>query len=75
MAFYPWSKERLIVEAEKLGFTVHDELPQPGDSYLAGRNTGPHLLTCNKLDLEVGCVFPMENAYPFDLHEVIKVSL
>jgi hypothetical protein len=44
---------------------------KPGDLYLAGRNTGPHLLTCNFV--KTGCVFPKESAYPYDIRECVKV--
>ncbi len=36
----------------------------PGDTYMAGRNTGPHLLTVREVDYRLGCVFSTENAYP-----------
>lgn len=44
---------------------------QPGDTYVAGRNTGPHLLTCQSIG--DGFIVPVEAAYCFDLHECRKV--
>ena len=55
---------------------------QPGDSYVAQRNTGPHLLTVafvketlGDQDQWAGAVYPVESAYPFDLHECVKVNI
>lgn len=47
---------------------------QPGDLYVAERNTGPHLLTARKVNLESGCIFSTCGAYPFDLPECVKVQ-
>lgn len=55
---------------------------EPGDTYMAGRNTSPQLLTCafvkktlGKNDEFAGAVFPVENAYPFDIPECIKIEI
>ncbi len=54
------------------GEEVEDEI-RPGDTYFARRNGGPRILTANRIDKELGCIFPEENAYPYDLHECMKV--
>ena len=55
-----------------------------GDVYVAGRNRGPFLLTVDHVQevLEgsegqqwVGCVYPVENEYPYDLGECFKVII
>ncbi len=47
---------------------------KPGDLYVAERNTGLHLLTAREVNMEVGCIFPVDrDAYAFDLHECVKV--
>jgi hypothetical protein len=47
---------------------------KPGDLYLACRNTGPQLLTVKSVNEEHGYVIPVENAYPYDIHECVKVT-
>lgn len=46
---------------------------EPGDTYLAARNTGPHLLTVK--EVAMGAAFPVETAYPFDLNECVPIEL
>lgn len=46
---------------------------RPGDMYVAKRNTGWELLTCEYVNLEGGWVMPKETAYLYDLHECLKV--
>jgi hypothetical protein len=49
---------------------------QSGDTYVAERNQGPKLLTVHHVDYhDVGAVFPVENAYPYDLGECVKVEM
>lgn len=45
----------------------------PGDLYIAGRNSGPHLLTARTINKEDGWIGSHEPAYPFDIHECRKV--
>jgi hypothetical protein len=45
----------------------------PGDVYIAERNTGPHLLTAKSVDRRLGCIFPRELAYPYNLDECVRV--
>lgn len=46
---------------------------KPGDMYVAKRNTGWELLTCEYVNLVGGWVMPKETAYLYDLHECHKV--
>lgn len=51
-----------------------------GDTYLAARNTGPHLLTAKKIvtepnSLAGGFVIPEENAYAFDVAECVPIEI
>lgn len=63
--------------AEELGLVTSSDSIQPGDTYLAERNTGPHLLTCDHIvnnDLgEPSYVVPTEIAYCYDVWECVKV--
>jgi hypothetical protein len=45
----------------------------PGDTYVAQRNQGPKLLTVR--EIAMNAVFPVENAYPYDLWECVKVEI
>ena len=58
--------------AKELGLVTSDEPIQPGDMYLAERNTGPHLLTCSSVS-ERQYIVPVEMAYCFDTWECIKI--
>lgn len=69
-----WSREKLIAYAKEMGFVVEDGIPQQGEIYIAGRTTGPHLLTCAKVD-ERGWIMAKEDAYSFDWNECVKVRL
>lgn len=61
-----------IVQAAKdLGFVSSPDPIQPGDTYLAERNTGPHLLTCHKV--KNNYIVPVEMAYCYDVWECIKI--
>lgn len=59
--------------AKELGFMTSMDPIQPGDLYLAERNSGPHLLTCYKANEEEGWIVPVERAYCFDTNECIKI--
>ena len=48
---------------------------RPGDTYIAGRNTGPHLLTVREVYEDWGYATNVENKYPFDLRHCIKVEV
>jgi len=72
---YKWNRERLIEYAKAAGFkTLEEEEIKPGDSYIAGRNTKPQLLTCAEVDKENGWIRAVEVAYSYDIHECIKVT-
>lgn len=58
--------------ATLLGVELVDEGIKPGDLYLAGRNTGPHLLTCKNVDPR-NWINAVEPAYSFDTWECVKV--
>ena len=47
----------------------------PGDFYVAERNTGWQLLEVRANDLELGCIYPVENAYAYDTRECVPVEL
>lgn len=66
------SAEALKAMAD-LGLELDPTPIQPGDLYFGEHNTGPQLLTCKKIDERLGCIFPVEMAYPYDLHECTKV--
>lgn len=69
-----WNRERLIEYAKSCGFEVLDGVPQKGESYIAGRNTEPQLLTCEEVH-ERGWIRSIENAYPYDIQECVRVKL
>ncbi len=46
---------------------------KPGDTYVAERNMGPKLLTVR--EIKMSAVFPVENAYPYDMWECVKVEI
>lgn len=63
-----------------------DAVIAPGDMYLAGRNTGIHLLKCHSVKMRsCGCetpnmfcvdwvyADPPESAYPYDGYECVKI--
>ena len=62
---YKWNRERLIEYAKSLDFEVLDGIPEKGESYIAGRNTEPKLLTCESVS-ENGWVQPKEFEYSYD---------
>jgi hypothetical protein len=72
-----------VGEFEGLRFTVLDRPVQVGDTYLAARNTGPHVLTARKVVpyptpenglTHGGWVVAQEPAYSFDLGECVPVT-
>ena len=64
---------RKIVDFNGIRFVVSDDKIQARDLYLAERNTGPQLLTCQFVNEEDGWIAPMEAAYLYDTCECIKV--
>lgn len=83
-----WQAGRALMRALREGEVIdfegvpvrkaEDQDLAPGDSYLAMRNTGPHLLTVSKVvredNLVSGFVLAQEPAYPFDLPECVKID-
>lgn len=75
-------KEGETLEVEGIIFVKEEGEISVGDWYIAERNQGPKLLTCRKIvdpSLEGGTggkfVVPVENAYPYDLWECVKVKI
>jgi hypothetical protein len=57
--------------AEENGLMTSDQPVNAGDLYLAGRNTGPHLLTCKT---NTGSfIVPLERAYCYDLCDCVRI--
>lgn len=50
-----------------------DQVIRPGDTYIAQRSGGPFLLTAKQV--RDGYVIPEERAYPFNVHECVKVEI
>lgn len=76
---YRWEREiGSTVEVEGVPFRVvapGREL-KPGDTYVAERNTGPVLLTVERIGRKLGCIIARERlAYPYDIGECYKVEL
>lgn len=46
---------------------------QPGDLYVAQRNSGPKLLTCLRVNNYDGWIVPVDRAYCYDINECVKV--
>ena len=71
------TKQEILDFAQENGFRALDTELEPGDSYLAGRNTEIQLLTCDKV-FDAGYrpwVQAVEMAYSYDLGECVKVEL
>lgn len=67
----------LAASAVELGLRLVDDPIQPGDLYLAGRNTGVHLLTCKSVEMTAygtaDWINSVEIAYAYDAGECRKV--
>jgi len=59
--------------AKELGLNYTLDPIQPGDLYLAERNTGPKLLTCIKVNKEGGWIVPTGLDYCYDIPECVKI--
>lgn len=66
------TEQDYIDAAKDLGVTIVSDPIEPGDMYLAGRNTGIKLLTCRTVDPR-GWIGPTTRDYPFDTWECVKV--
>jgi hypothetical protein len=71
---YPIRREECEQLAEELDVEIESKRPEPGEFYIAGRNTGPKLLTCAEVDEDLGCIHAEEDAYSFDLHECYRLK-
>ena len=65
-------KQNIRTTAKEMGLIPIEGPIQPGDTYLAERNTGPKLLTC--LQVKNNYVVPVELAYCYDVWECVKVE-
>ena len=63
-----------VVDLAGLRFKMIPGKLEPGDLYIAERNTGPQLLTVKKVADYDYIVFPTCNGYAFDLSECVKVE-
>ena len=79
-------RNKEVIEIEGLFFEMDgDGEVRPGDTYIAERNLGPQLLTCREITdykaelfgliLSSPWVTPMENAYPYDVGECVRVRM
>ena len=59
--------------AKDLGVVIDDGPIQPGDLYLAGRNTGIHFLTCESVDPRSWIASTEKFGYSYDTWECRKV--
>ena len=62
--------DRIIV-IEGMDVVVSKEEIQPGDVYVAKRNTGWKILTAREIGN--GCIHSVESGYSFDIRECFKV--
>ena len=65
-------KNEILFEGTLIKIDLEGEI-EPGDIYLARRNTKWKLLTCKENNKVNGFIVPVENAYIFDTHECFKV--
>jgi hypothetical protein len=63
---------KIVQRALDAGLTPSEDPIQPGDLYLAERNTGPQLLTCKYVHPR-NWIVPIENAYSYDTWECVKI--
>lgn len=47
---------------------------EPGDTYLAERNSGVKLLTCKEHNRVKNWIVPVEDAYLFDTWECVRIE-
>ena len=66
------TEQDYIDAAKELGVEIVDEPIQPGDLYLAGRNVGVSLYTCESVDPR-SWIVPTTMAYSFNTWECKKV--
>lgn len=62
-----------VINLDGLLLEKDDGAIQPGDLYVAERNQGPRLLTAERIDSHLGCIFPTTAAYAYDIRECVKV--
>lgn len=62
-----------VFNFEGILFLKDDTKLEPGDLYVAERNSGPKLLTVKKIDHKNMLVIPTNCEYPFNFDECVKV--
>lgn len=67
------TEQDYIDAAKELGVEIVNEPIEPGDLYLAGRNTGIKFLTCAKVDSRHWINSTDPYGYPYDTWECKKV--
>jgi len=76
-------REGQTIDFEGVSLVMEEGELCVGDTYIAERSTGPHLLTVKKLvmmdpqyrDNVIDFVVSVENAYFFNAHECVKVRM
>jgi hypothetical protein len=63
-----------IIEIEGLRLIGLEGEVGPGDLFVAERNTSPQLLTAKAVNTEQSYVLSVENAYPYDCSECVRVE-
>lgn len=61
-----------VFNLEGINLIMDEGEINPGDLYIAERNTGPHLLTC--MAIGKNCIHPTTLNYAFDTWECVKVK-
>ena len=67
-------REGRVVSLDGVLVKIDNGPIQPGDLYVAERNTGPKLLTALRINHELNCVVPTTQDYSFDTCECVKVQ-
>jgi len=62
-----------VVEIEGRKLKMVDDIIEPGDVYVAERNTGPKVLTAKSVNEHGGYIHPTTPDYAFDICECVKV--
>lgn len=62
------------VEVEGIPVQMVDGDVELGDTYVAERNTGPHLLTAKVINKKDRWIVPEEPAYFYDIPECVRVE-
>lgn len=63
-----------VVSLDGFTITIRPGNIEPGDTYLAEKNTGPKLLTAKGIHPR-GYIIPEEFAYPYDTCDCVRVHI